>query len=940
MKRVLSLIMVLAMLLSMAPAVYAEDTAPSISLTSGNYVMKMSLNGTDYYAGEFEGNQFAIKSTQEEAVPVTITVTGNTATIASVYGTNAGKLVGHTGTKNTLAQVDGFAWTITGNADGTYAFGCNTDQERYMALNGGNYWRCYKAGTVAGSSYTNAVTLIPFSGEYTPPVADPDPTPDTELTIAEAYELGNSKAKEVYTEGKYYVTGTIASIDSEKYGNMIIEDGEGNSLYIYGTYSADGTVGYANMETKPAKGDTVKLYGVIGKYNAPQMKSGWIVEHTPAPPAEETLTLVEGENAVTLAPNTNYTLIPTMPEGAMGLTGTLAWTEGVTVTVSGTEVTSPFDLSAISGKPFIVATVAAETEAAFTLTIPEEELPQLVEGENAIETPADGVSYAFTSKIGGDYVLSAAEGEENAVVMLVTETGSEEIALPYEFTLGARETIEIAVYTADWSADTINLVLALAEEELPELIEGENAIEISEENAYMGVDYTFTSKAGGTYVLSAGENGEYVPYIMAVTADGVAESVDLPYTFTLAARETITFNISEYNYAACTINLILALAEEEVPVIELALGDNAIVVEDGMNGTEVQFTATEAGNYELAAAEGEENAYMMVLTETGSEGIDLPHAFQLEAGETIGFVVATNDMAADTIDLVLAKSNTYVNYKNVSVSLAGDIGLNYYVEISEDILADAGAYLEFTVDGAAQKVMVSEAKKQSDGTYRFSAKLAAKDMACPVVAQVYTSEGPVGIAKEYSVRAYCTNAIPVYSAMEGNESLVTLLKAMLNYGAASQVSLKHNVNDPANFALSAEDQALADLPDVSAWSAVQTGSQEGITPMGASLMLKDTTTIRFYFQVEGDIAGYTFTMDGKEVTPVKVGSYYCVDKVGISARNLDEFCTVSVGGYSVSYCGLSYIPATLKLQNVTEEAMNMVKALWAYSQAAESYFNK
>ena len=102
----------------------------------------------------------------------------------------------------------------------------------------------------------------------------------TPLTIAEvlAMELTGD------TTIKYYVTGVITEVYNTSYGNMYITDGNGNTLTIYGSYSADGSVRYDKLETKPVAGDTVKLYGILSVYNGnPQMKNGWIVEHTPAP---------------------------------------------------------------------------------------------------------------------------------------------------------------------------------------------------------------------------------------------------------------------------------------------------------------------------------------------------------------------------------------------------------------------------------------------------------------------------------------------------------------------------------------------------------------------------------------------------------------------------------------------------------------------------------
>lgn len=140
----------------------------------------------------------------------------------------------------------------------------------------------------------------------------------TTLTIEEAIALGESKEHNTYTDEKYYVTGVITSVYSEQYGNMYIEDENGNRLTIYGTYSADGELRYDAMEVKPVKGDTVTIYGRVGQYNGTaQIKNGWIVDHVPGegddeeevpdPEADSTLTI---EQAIALGASkdhNNYT---------------------------------------------------------------------------------------------------------------------------------------------------------------------------------------------------------------------------------------------------------------------------------------------------------------------------------------------------------------------------------------------------------------------------------------------------------------------------------------------------------------------------------------------------------------------------------------------------------------------------------------------------------
>jgi len=144
-----------------------------------------------------------------------------------------------------------------------------------------------------------------------------DPAADSTLTIAEAIALGETKVKDQYTEGKYYVTGKITSITSTTYGNMMISDGT-NEILVYGTFDADGTNRFDKMANQPKVGDTVTVYGIVGMYNDAQIKNAWITNIVPGeggevtPPADEpaadsTLTIVEAIALGNTKTKNNYT---------------------------------------------------------------------------------------------------------------------------------------------------------------------------------------------------------------------------------------------------------------------------------------------------------------------------------------------------------------------------------------------------------------------------------------------------------------------------------------------------------------------------------------------------------------------------------------------------------------------------------------------------------
>lgn len=96
-----------------------------------------------------------------------------------------------------------------------------------------------------------------------------EPVGTVKLTsIPEAIEIAQKLANNVETAEVYYVKGKIISITSpELYGNITIEDEDGNTLYVYGTWDKTGKKRYGAMDNPPKLGDTVVLVGAMKNYN-------------------------------------------------------------------------------------------------------------------------------------------------------------------------------------------------------------------------------------------------------------------------------------------------------------------------------------------------------------------------------------------------------------------------------------------------------------------------------------------------------------------------------------------------------------------------------------------------------------------------------------------------------------------------------------------------
>ena len=93
------------------------------------------------------------------------------------------------------------------------------------------------------------------------------------------------------------------------------------------------------------------------------------------------------------------------------------------------------------------------------------------------------------------------------------------------------------------------------------------------------------------------------------------------------------------------------------PVVEdpeLQLGANAVVVPAGGWGVEIPFTSADGGKFTIDAAEGETNAFVVIILDSGSEMISLPYTFELAAGEKVTFNICPDNYEEDVINLVIA----------------------------------------------------------------------------------------------------------------------------------------------------------------------------------------------------------------------------------------------------------------------------------------------
>ena len=284
-----------------------------------------------------------------------------------------------------------------------------------------------------------------------------------------------------------------------------------------------------------------------------------------------------------------------------------------------------------------------------------------------------------------------------------------------------------------------------------------------------------------------------------------------------------------------------------------------------------------------------------------------------------------------------------------SLSLTGNIGVNFYMELTDQIIADKDAYMQFTLpNGTVTKVPVSAAQTNTtikEGTtyYKFPCEVSSYEMTQDIKAQMFDGNGNCGKEYTYTVRDYAQYIIKNSSSYVDAYPFAV---AMLNYGACSQKYFNKAVDDLANRSLNDAEQKISDRFDGYINGFVAKKAENDVLGQfaGLSMVLKSETTLNiFYEPKEGiDVSKLKFLVDGKEITPVKRGQYYILSLKNIKANELgnSKTFTVTDGTNTLSgeYSAMMYCYQVLQAKEGTyaDDLVTLVKAFSDYAYRAKS----
>ena len=314
-----------------------------------------------------------------------------------------------------------------------------------------------------------------------------------------------------------------------------------------------------------------------------------------------------------------------------------------------------------------------------------------------------------------------------------------------------------------------------------------------------------------------------------------------------------------------------------------------------------------------------------------------------------------------------------------SLSLTGNIGVNFYMELSNDIVNDESAYMNFTLpNGTTSKVYVSGTHEDgstatTDDTtvkngvtyYVFTCEVAAKEMTSDIKAQMIGNNGEkTGKVYTYTVKEYADYILSHMSAEESDISKATiqLVKGMLNYGGVAQKYFGYKTDKLASDGLTLTGTVFNDTSIINnitnkANKASVTCANAKVTFKSAYLSLNSTTDLCVSVQFADDVTVKEdmfaiwcntdqISKDQYEVTKVNEENCYKITLHGVKASQLNEKYAFYVELSDTEYAELAYgtnsyaytvMSSACDNINNIESLREVVKALYAYGSCAQEY---
>lgn len=301
--------------------------------------------------------------------------------------------------------------------------------------------------------------------------------------------------------------------------------------------------------------------------------------------------------------------------------------------------------------------------------------------------------------------------------------------------------------------------------------------------------------------------------------------------------------------------------------------------------------------------------------------------------------------ATDTTEIATSRGH--------SLSLRGDITLNFYVELSSDfknaVESNVATATIGISDGDKQEIALNTAYLQEnevsveiDGVvykcYKFSYSVAAQNMRDNITLKLGYGEYEATINS--SVQQYLTTAKSVTEA--DYPGLSILADKMEDYGVKAQEHFNPNAeyDDGLNGKLDiSEDLANVKASTLEGYKMVKGKAVDGITPWGASLILESKVTLRLYFtKTDKDITYLNVSGVGNIDLKKYSSTIYYIDIADIAPNDLGTIYEIQSGNTTLLKCSaLSYAYTVLSNEGTDDAVRGLLQSLYLYYGGAVNY---
>ena len=353
--------------------------------------------------------------------------------------------------------------------------------------------------------------------------------------------------------------------------------------------------------------------------------------------------------------------------------------------------------------------------------------------------------------------------------------------------------------------------------------------------------------------------------------------------------------------------------------------------------------AQSGGGVPLTDAQMKSDSFLYMLR-AGTEGIDRACGWK-----------KTDDYPAHSVTAPAVSSASYV-----SLSLRGDIGINFYVDAAAylDDLSRASVKLTYnhsktrTPDVYADEYPLAGMTPEANGTFKFTASMLPVQITDKVKAELYYDGQLITvISGGYSIYDYCTymSAMPASSVPA---KLRALCSSIVNYGGYTREQFSYAsdtaiVKDPTFGGMTEDELALlcSEL-----YAPKLEGSADGLTVDSVSFFALENSSLRFYVSTGYDIGDYDigFTAPAGSAMEVRTGNAdgrTYIEISGIESGHLTDILVLKItkagtgNTLTVTASPMTYPRSALLYSGSGPALIGFSKALYQYAKAASAYFD-